>query len=47
VIRDSNIFTNEAGPLMDHLYEDYRYKAAASIFIGSGIRNVLFEEVKF
>jgi hypothetical protein len=42
-----NIFTNEAGPLMDYLYPDYRYKTAATLFLGSGIRNVTFDDVKF
>jgi hypothetical protein len=42
-----NIFTNEAGPLMDYLYPDYRYKTATTLFLGSGIRNVTFDDVKF
>jgi len=32
---------------MDYLYPDYRYKTAATVFLGSGIRNVTFDNVMF
>ena len=32
---------------MDYLYPNYRHKTAATIFLGTGIRNVTFDNVKF